>query len=107
MKWALALFEKHLPFLGETKAQRLETMFRKYEMPEHEDIETVANVLKKRIVILSKSGKVLATVGHGPAIVLDNSGVTDGAGHTVNHFRYVWVQTAETDNQEATPESVP
>ena len=61
-------------------------------MPEDPEIQCTSKLFQLQLVITFQNLDPVQTVGKStwPKAVISNEPVTDGMGHSVPHFRYIW-----------------
>ena len=68
-------------------------------IPGDEEIITISNLFRVRLMITYGSSVPIQAVGHAswPGAVLSNEPVTDGEGKAMPHFRYIWLDADDED----------
>lgn len=91
-------FKDHPDWEGELN--QCKKVFMEFQTPDEKEVETVAKLFEVHLMVAYQQNTPVYMVGdpHWPRLCVSNDGVTDGAGNTVPHFRYVWSVEPEAKN---------
>lgn len=89
------------------KITRCKQIFLQSKMPEHEQIQLLASILKICLLVSFDGGDVVQSFGDESwkPLRLSNCQVVDGAGSAAPHFRMIWI-SEETSEPKAPVDSL-